>query len=120
LLLPAAALSGIILLPVYHRYYDATLLSLAIAWAIAMWSTRRNLAIVVLALLIPFCLPVGWQTTLSRRLSIDPAITGSLSWLAGVAAAQSWLVLLLAIVFVREMMRPTFHPALQSAEPGGD
>lgn len=120
LLLPAAALSAIILLPVYHRYYDASLLALAMAWAAAVWPRRRMAAIVVLALLVPFCLPVGWQTIVSRRMAINASVTGSTLWLAGVAAIQSWLTLLLGIVLVLLMTQPGPDRTLQSDDIAPD
>ncbi len=108
LLLPAAALAAIALLPVYHRYYDATLLAIPLAWAIASLKTRqRKFAIATLFLLAPFVLPVGWQMNLAKKLSLSPALTQSTFWLAGISALQAWLTLSIALTLLLAMGRGT-------------
>jgi len=103
LLLPAAALGVIILLPVYHRYYDATILMLPLAWALAALHRQRRLAVVVLALLIPFVLPVGWQTNLAARAPLPTALTKNPFWTIGVSAMQSWLALAVGVTLLWAM-----------------
>ena len=44
-------------LAVYHRFYDATILLVAVAAAIKLWETQRRAAITIGLLLLPFALP---------------------------------------------------------------
>lgn len=106
-LLPAATLGAIVLLPVYHRYYDAALLILPLAWAIGVLRegrpALRRYAIGVLVMMTPFALPVGWQTTLAGRAGFSASVTESAVWRVGVMGVQAWAMLGLAVVLVMAM-----------------
>jgi hypothetical protein len=94
-LIPLAAIT---LLPVYHRYYDATLLVIPLAWAMSRHRTAAGR--LVLVLLLPFFLPVGWATNLLRRGYLSGNVTHHLWWNASVISLQSWIILMLSIILV--------------------
>jgi hypothetical protein len=99
LVAPAAVLT---LLPVYHRYYDATLLIIPLAWAVAALAipSSRRRAIIVLALIAPFALPVGWATNLIKRGYAPESFAGQSWWQIVVMPLQVWLLVALAIVLI--------------------
>jgi hypothetical protein len=108
-LLLAAPVAVLTLLPVYHRYYDATILMIPLAWAIAAVAeagtavSRRRRAMIVLALIAPFVLPVGWATNLVRRGHVPPSIAEQPWWQIAVMPLQVWLLVALAIVLISAM-----------------
>ena len=95
LVAPVAVLA---LLPVYHRYYDATLLVIPLAVVMVTASAARRL--VVLALLFPFALPVGWATNLVNRGYVPPAMADSLLWQILIIPLHVWLLSGLAAVLI--------------------
>jgi len=56
----------VMLLPVYHRYYDALVLMVTLAWALRALDEHhyRWYGQLTLVLLVPFLLPVGWAMNL--------------------------------------------------------
>ena len=54
-----SAITVISLLPVYHRFYDATLLVLPLCWAFVSLRRERVAAVVSLGLMLPFLIPGG-------------------------------------------------------------
>jgi hypothetical protein len=103
-LLLIAPLAVLTLLPVYHRYYDATLLIIPLAWAIAAFP--RNASLVILALLIPFILPVGWATNLVNRGYLPVSVAESSGWRILVMPLQVWLLAALAIALIAVIPSP--------------
>jgi hypothetical protein len=99
-----APLAVLTLLPVYHRYYDATLLIIPLAWAVARFPRSR--AALVLALLIPFILPVGWATNLVNRGLLPPSVTPTTGWRILIMPFQVWLLAALAIALIAAMPPP--------------
>ena len=87
----------VMLLPIYHRYYDAIVLMVALAWAL------RQRAPVPLLLLIPFLPPVGWAMNLVTRGYVSQSVLTAKWWNAGMMSLQSWVLLILAIVLLWEI-----------------
>jgi hypothetical protein len=104
---PAAALT---LLPIYHRYYDATLLIIPLAWAFAALTDQayRPWPIVVLGLIAPFVLPVGWAMNLVKRGYVSAAIAAQPWWQILIFPLQVWLLLALTIALIAAL--PTAVP----------
>jgi len=109
-LAPAAALT---LLPIYHRYYDATLLIIPLAWAFAALTdpAHRRWPIIVLGLIAPFVLPVGWAMNLVKRGYVSAAIAAQSWWQIIIIPLQVWLILALAIVLIAALPRAEPHKA---------
>ncbi len=116
-LLPAAGLAAIVLLPIYHRYYDATFLLLPLAWAIGSVRTRqRPWAVATLLILAPFVLPVGWQTNLARHVPRVMEMTTHAWWRVGIMGLQSWLTLATAVVLLGAMHMRARRDRINSAQ----
>jgi hypothetical protein len=85
LVLAALAMWG--LLVTYHRFYDATLLSLPVAWAFReLGGPHRGWARTVLLLAVPFFVPGA--VLLAQRASPGSPLTDSLAWKVGVEMHQ--------------------------------
>ena len=104
-LLDLSAIAVISLLPVYHRFYDATLLVLPLCLVFVSFRRDRFFAITSLLLMLPFLVPGG---TLLETMQIGGRIPRALAnhwwWEALVMPHQVWLLLLLSILLLREMI----------------
>jgi hypothetical protein len=100
LISPVAALA---LLPVYHRYYDAALLVIPLAAALASLAMRWRL--IMLGLLAPFALPVGWASNLVGRGYIPAGTASSRGWQILVIPLQVWLLVAIAAVSIAALPR---------------
>jgi|SRR5271156_375557 len=103
-LLDLSAIAVISLLPVYHRFYDATLLVLPLCWAFVSFRRARGFAITSLLLMLPFLIPGG---TLLETMQISGRIPRVLAnhwwWEALVMPHQVWMLLFLGVLLLREM-----------------
>lgn len=103
-LLEVSAIAVISLLPVYHRFYDATLLVLPLCWAIVWFRREWVSAALSLGLMLPFLIPGG---TLLETMQMAGRIPGALTnhwwWNGLVMPHQVWALLLLSVVLLREM-----------------
>jgi hypothetical protein len=104
-LLEASTVAVLSLLPIYHRSYEAAVLVLPLAWAIAqLHSEFAPSARISLALMAVFLVPGG---ALLQRLSsegiIPLAISSKFWWDPVVMAHETWalLGLLLALLYAR-------------------
>jgi hypothetical protein len=99
-----SAIAVISLLPVYHRFYDATLLVLPLCWVFVSYRKARVFAILSSVLMIPFLIPGG---TLLETMEISGRIPAALAhrwwWEAFAMAHQVWLLLFLGILLLYEM-----------------
>jgi hypothetical protein len=104
-LLDLSAIAIISLLPVYHRFYDATLLALPLCWAFVSYRKVRRIATLTFLLMMPFLLPGG---TLLETLESTGCIPATLAhgwwWEAFVMAHQVWLLLLLSVLLLYRMV----------------
>jgi hypothetical protein len=100
LLLGMSLVACLTLLFTYHRYYDAVLLALPVAWGTwATWSGRRGVAITILLLCSLFLLPL--QTAAFQIGERLPAwLTGNLLWQAGVMAAHAWTLVAIVLALI--------------------
>jgi hypothetical protein len=89
----------LMLLPVYHRYYDAIVLMVALAWSL------RFDAKLPLLLMIPFLLPVGWAMNLIARGYVSDAVLSSRLWNIIVMSEQSWMMLTISIVLLYAQLK---------------
>ncbi len=103
-LLELATIAVISLLPVYHRFYDASMLVLPLCWALVCMRSRRTLSVAALFLMLPFLIPGG---TLLETMEADGRIPARLSghwwWDALVMPHQVWMLLFLAILLLYSM-----------------
>jgi hypothetical protein len=90
------------LLVTYHRYYDAVLLAIPIAWACSAIGTPRwRQGVVVLALCADFILPFQSALNSIQQMGILPSwLTGSVFWNAVVLAQFAWALVLMASVLL--------------------
>jgi hypothetical protein len=111
-LLALSTIAVISLLPVYHRFYDATLLVFPLCWIFVSFRRAHGTSLACLLLLAPFLIPGG---TLLETMQISGRIPASLSqhwwWEAFVMAHQVWALLILSVLLVRQMwVKYIFHP----------
>jgi len=105
-LLALAALSAIALLPIYHRVYDATLLTLALAWALAeLDGPRRRFAIALLVPMLVFLVPFDIVQTVSHRAPRLFELTRTSWWQSLIAPHYAWGTLLVAIGLLGTLSR---------------
>jgi hypothetical protein len=103
-LLDLSVIAVISLLPVYHRFYDATLLVLPLCWAFVALRRTRTAAVISLLVMLPFTIPGG--TLLQTKQiegSIPVALTRHWWWEAVVMPHQVWALLFLSVLLLAEM-----------------
>ncbi|MGA2695124.1 MAG: glycosyltransferase family 87 protein [Terriglobales bacterium] len=104
--LTVSALFVISLLPVYHRFYDASLLIFPLIWAclaLRNFPERRH-GIIALVLIAPFFIPGGTvlqQLTANQRIPVS--IGQSWWWRVIIMPHEIWALLLLAVVLLSAM-----------------
>ncbi len=100
-LLAMSLVAVLCLLVTYHRYYDAVLVVLPIAWGLSVLPTHRGLGLAVLLLCADFLLPA--QTALhdlqQRGLIPDQLASGPL-WDTVLITQHVWALVLLAAVLL--------------------
>ena len=101
-LLSLAVVTVLGLLVAYHRYYDAVLLAIPIAWAASSIGTpQRRWAIVVLVLSADFILPLQSIFYEIGQSGILPtSLTDGLFWNAVVLAQHVWALALMVVVLL--------------------
>lgn len=111
-LLFASVLSLLTLLMAYHRYYDAVLLALPLAWSLARLSSwPRRSAQVALMLLIPLSVSgVGALNVLIRKGWIQPRVSDQWWWGGLVMAHQVWLLCGLTVWLLLVLWRKSRAP----------
>jgi len=119
MLLEYSIVACLCLLPAYHRYYDATLLTLAICWAIdAIKNRSSKIAWIVLAPMTTFFAPVGLALTMVRNGRIPMDVQSSWWWNTIIIPAHSWILLLICILLIAERIR--IARPQSSGAPHGD
>ncbi len=89
------------LLVTYHRYYDAVLLAIPVAWAFSTFGTRRWASgALLLVLCADFLLPLQTALNDMQQRGLVPAwLTGNWIWDSVVLAQHAWaLVLMVGIL----------------------
>jgi hypothetical protein len=103
-LLDLSAIALISVLPVYHRFYDATLLVLPLCWVFISFAKERRLAILSLLLMLPFLVPGGTLLETMETSGQIPAALANRWWWEGlVMPHQVWLLLFLSVLLLCEM-----------------
>jgi len=110
ILLDLAVFSLITLLPVYHhRFYDASLLVFAVAWAVAELRGAASVnPWVCIAGTLPFMVPgAAALKALVRSSAIIAAVSQSWWWNLFVAPDQAWLIaaILVALLLAQRKLR---------------
>lgn len=102
-ILKISAISILILIPIYHRFYDAILLMWPLAWSVLV-ARQRGIRAAVLILIAPFLVPgavlLAIQTQAGR---IPPAIAGAWWWNTLVLSHEAWALVLLSIILLYSM-----------------
>ena len=100
----AANVAVLSLLAGYHRFYDAAVLCLPLAWALAVamrGGSLRRYATASLVCMIPFFASGGWALQrLTHEGAFPPSIAQSVWWDAVVLRHQTWALLALAGVLL--------------------
>jgi hypothetical protein len=103
-LLDLSALAVISLLPVYHRFYDATLLVLPVWWALTAYQKTRGFAVLCLLLMLPFLIPGGTLLeTVESSGRIPQALIHRWWWESLIMAHEAWFLLALGILLIYQM-----------------
>jgi hypothetical protein len=100
-LIMIAGLTALSLLPMYHRVYDAALLTTGFAWALAqIYGPLRRYAVAMLFPMAIFLVPFDFTSTLGRHIRGFAVIARSSGWQAVIAPHYGWGLLVLAIIII--------------------
>ncbi len=101
-LLSLAAVSVIALMPVYHRLYDATLLTIPLCWCIASaMGPAKAIARASLLLMTPFLLPgAAYLQQLAVHGRVSDSIADSWWWNSLLMPHETWALLGLSLVLL--------------------
>jgi hypothetical protein len=124
--LPVSAIAAISLLPMYHRFYDASLLVFPLFWSLSRASEEaRPYRRLILLLLLPFAVPGAWSLESLQNAQRVPAfLTGKWWWEPVALGHEIWAILLLALILVAanwsQSSREAFGtcPVVQNEKPG--
>ncbi|MGB9073469.1 MAG: glycosyltransferase 87 family protein [Terriglobales bacterium] len=107
-LLDLAILASAALLPVYHRFTDAGLLLVPVAWALReMQSERKGFAAGCLLLASPFLIPgAAVLHEFSGRSEILQNLSRTRLWHLFILPHQTWLILILCILLLTARSLP--------------
>jgi hypothetical protein len=102
-LLDLAILASASLLPVYHRFMDAGMVLIAVAWALGeLEGELRSLAAACLLLASPFLVPGATVLhEFSGRYETFQKLSRSWFWESFILPHEAWLILLLCVVLIR-------------------
>jgi hypothetical protein len=105
-LLMVAGLAAVSLLPIYHRVYDAALVTMALAWALAeLDGSRRRMAIVLLVPMSVFLIPYDFTATLGHHLHRLANLSAKGWWQTWIAPHYAWGLLLVTLAILIAMGR---------------
>lgn len=117
-LLALSALVVISLLPLYHRFYDATLLIFPLAWSMTALRGRlhRSATAVLLLLVLVFFFPAGSALEYLQATGHFAAMQHYWWWNTIVLPHESWSILLLSLVLMHAMQTSSLSPEIYSAD----
>ncbi|MGH9496277.1 MAG: glycosyltransferase family 87 protein [Candidatus Sulfotelmatobacter sp.] len=103
--LALGAISAVALLPVYHRFYDASLLAIPLCWCILSAAREAKLhSRLALLLMLPFLFPgSAFLQQLAVRGTIPNSWTNSWLWKCVLVPHETWAILLLSLVLIYAM-----------------
>jgi hypothetical protein len=104
-LLALSTLVTLSLLPVYHRFYDGTLLIFPVAWALIAWNgpTRITARAVLIVIVLVFFVPGGTLLTQFQQAGHFASLRNYWWWNAFILSHESWSVLFLSLLLLRAM-----------------
>ena len=113
-LLSIATVAVITLLPVYHRFYDASLLAIPLCWSLTTLSGRlHNVARAALLLMLPFLVP---GAAILQQAVFDHRIPASWSeswwWDRFLMPHQSWLLVALCLLLLYALAQESRDPLI--------
>jgi hypothetical protein len=118
-LLPLAALAALSLMAVYHRVYDAAILTLALAWALAaLHGPRRRIAIAALILLSVFLIPFDILSSITRRVRPIADVSDDWWWETFIVPHYAWGLLALTVALLWGMSRTSLRLAPRTSRTG--
>jgi hypothetical protein len=118
-LLALAALTVLSLLPVYHRFYDASLLIFPLAWSLAgLLEPRKELAKGTLLLILVFLVPGGSALEQLQRTSHLFAVRHSWWWTHILMPHQVWALLSLSVLLLVAMRTSAATAPGQNSDAG--
>lgn len=106
-LLFASAVGILTLLPVYHRFYDAVLMLLPLAWAIEHFRDRPRAAWPILGFAATFLVPARVIARLGELLGTAPAAVHVWWWDVLIEPWRTWLLLAGLVLVIRAMPAST-------------
>jgi hypothetical protein len=105
-LLDLSALVVISLLPIYHRFYDATLLVLPVSWLFVHYRRTGRVAVPCGLLLLPFLVPGGTLLeAMEAKQKIPQTCVHSWWWESFIMAHEVWLLVFLGILLIYQMSK---------------
>ena len=115
-LLEVSAISTLSLIVVYHRFYDAELLILPLAWCLLL-TKKPSWKLVTLAAIVPFFVPGPiLLTNLARSGRVPPTFTNGWWWNAIVLPHQAWDLILITLLLLYFMFRESEEMSSQAAQ----
>jgi hypothetical protein len=104
-LLGLSAMVVLSLLPIYHRFYDAVVLIIPLAWLFGNWkSLGRSVKAVVSIALLPFLLPGGTMLqVLQSEKRIPASVSNAWWWHLVVLPHEVWALIALSFVLLYAM-----------------
>jgi len=118
-LLALAAIAVIGLLPLYHRFYDASILAIPLCWCLSRPEHQRRMANVALVVMLPFLVPGATVLQEEARLGRIPEfVTHSWWWDRVLMPHQTWFLLLLSLVLLFGMTREIQAQQRKTASSG--
>jgi hypothetical protein len=104
-LLDLSAMAVLSLLPIYHRFYDAVVLIIPLAWLFGNWkSLDRSVKVVVGIALLPFLLPGGTMLqVLQSEKRIPTSVSSAWWWRMVVLPHEVWALIALSLVLLYAM-----------------
>jgi hypothetical protein len=105
-LLLFAGLAAISFLPIYHRVYDAALLTTAFVWALAELDGQiRYLARGILIPMALFLVPFDVTETVGRRVHLLGRLSQTAGWQSFIAPHYAWGLLLVTVAMLAALSR---------------
>jgi hypothetical protein len=109
-LLDLSTLLVLSLMPLYHRFYDASLLIFPLAWSLkALSNQSRRPAGIALFLMLLFLVPAGSMLEQAQHASWTLHLQSHWWWTDLIMPCQVWAILLLALACMAAMRRPLRH-----------
>jgi hypothetical protein len=113
-LLEVSAVSILSLIPIYHRFYDAVLLMLPLAWSLLLVH-KRLITVVTLATIVPFFVPGPiFLADLALSGRIPLTIAKGWWWNTIVLPHEVWDLILVAVLLLYFMWR---EPSARGSAP---